>query len=82
MIVVGIFWLASRYHIMYSNSKQIQEFLPSVTTNGLYTGYSIGFGVDINNLVNLKAIYYKYSKAPEIEYGLPIYQFSFNYSFK
>jgi hypothetical protein len=79
---VGVFWLASRYHFAYSNSKQIKEFLPEVQTNGLYHGYSIGFGVEINNLVNLKAIYYKYGKAPEIDYGLPIYQFSFNYSLK
>jgi hypothetical protein len=79
---VGVFWLATRYHLAYSNPTQIKEFLPDVETNGLYTGYSIGFGVEINNLVNLKAIYYKYNKAPEIEYGLPIYQFSFNYSLK
>ncbi len=79
---VGIFWLTTRYHAMYSNPKQIKEFLPNVTTTGLYLGYSIGFGVEINNLVNLKAIYYKYTKQPEIDYGLPIYQFSFNYSFK
>ncbi len=79
---VGVFWLASRYHFVYSNSKQIKEFLPEVETNGFYHGYSIGFGVEINNLVNLKAVYYKYGKAPEIDYGLPIYQFSFNYSLK
>lgn len=77
---VGIFWLVARYHITYTSPKQLKEFLPDVKTNGIYNGYSIGFGVEINNLVNLKAIYYKYTKAPEIEYGLPIYQFSFNYS--
>ena len=77
---VGVFWLATRYHFCYSNPKQIKEFLPSVETNGIYTGYSIGFGIEINNLVNIKAIYYKYTKAPEIDYGLPIYQFSFNYT--
>jgi hypothetical protein len=77
---VGIFWLVARYHFTYSNSKQIKEFLPDAKTNGVYTGYSIGFGVEINNLVNLKAIYYKYIKVPEIDYGLPIYQFSFNYA--
>ncbi len=77
---VGVFWLASRYHLCYTNPKQIKEFLPDIETNGIYTGVSIGFGIEINNLINLKAIYYKYSKAPEIEYGLPIYQFSFNYS--
>lgn len=77
---VGVFWLATRYHFCYSNPKQIKEFLPNVETNGIYTGYSVGFGIEINNLVNIKAIYYKYTKAPEIEYGLPIYQFSFNYT--
>lgn len=77
---VGIFWLASRYHFCYTNPKQINEFLPNIETNGIYTGYSIGFGIEINNLVNIKAVYYKYTKAPEIDYGLPIYQFSFNYT--
>ncbi|MEO6583936.1 MAG: hypothetical protein ABIO05_06410 [Ferruginibacter sp.] len=33
----------------------------------------------INNLVDIKSIYYKYVKAPEIDYGLPIYQFTYNY---
>ena len=77
---VGVFWLATRYHFTYTNPKQIKEFLPDIKTNGIYTGYSIGFGVEINNVVNIKAIYYKYIKSPEIEYGLPIYQFSFNYA--
>ena len=76
---VGIFWIAARYHVCKSNSQQIKQILPNVVTNGLYYGYSIGFGIEINNLVNIKAIYYKYNKAPEIDYGLPIYQFSFNY---
>jgi hypothetical protein len=79
---IGVFWLAARYHYTYTNPKHIKEFLPTITSNGIYTGYSIGVGVEINNLINLKAIYYKYTKAPEIDYGLPIYQFSFNYSFK
>ncbi len=79
---VGVFWLAGRYHICKTNPKQIKEFLPNVKTNGIYHGYSIGFGIEINNVVNIKAIYYKYKKQPEIDYGLPIYQFSFNYSMK
>lgn len=79
---VGIFWMACRYHICKTNPKQIKEFLPNIETNGIYHGYSIGFGIEINNLVNIKAIYYKYNKEPEIDYGFPIYQFSFNYSLK
>jgi len=79
---VGIFWLSLRYHFCYTSAKQIKEFLPDIETKGIYTGYSIGFGIEINNLVSMRAIYYKYTKAPEIDYGLPIYQFSFNYSIK
>lgn len=79
---VGVFWMATRYIGCYTNPKQIREFLPGINTNGLYHGFSIGFGVEINNLVNLKVIYYRYGKQPEIDYSLPIYQFSFNYSLK
>lgn len=77
---VGIFWTAIRYHFCYTNPKNIKEFLPKVETNGIYTGYSVGFGIEIDKVVNIKAIYYKYIKAPEIDYGLPIYQFTFNYA--
>lgn len=79
---VGVCWMALRYHSCYSNPNQLREFLPDLKTNGIYLGYSIGFGVEINNLVNLKIVYYKYTKKPEIDYSLPIYQFSFNYSLK
>ncbi|MEI9810290.1 MAG: hypothetical protein WDO16_21805 [Bacteroidota bacterium] len=79
---VGVFWLMSRYHSCYTNPSQIKEFLPGIQTNGIYTGYSLGFGIEINNLVNVKVIYYKYIKQPEIDYSLAIYQFSFSYSMK
>jgi hypothetical protein len=79
---VGVFWLAFRYHICATNPKQIKAFLPDIKTNGVYHGYSIGFGIEINNVVNLKAIYYSYKKQPEIDYGFPIYQFAFNYALK
>ena len=74
--------MAFRYHICYTNPNQIAVFLPGTITNGIYDGYSIGFGVEINNVVNLKAIYYRYIKQPENEYSIPIYQFSFNYTLK
>jgi hypothetical protein len=77
---IGIFWLIVRHHICYSNPLQIKEFMPEISTNGIYTGYSLGFGIEIDKLVNIKAIYYKYLKAPEIDYGLSIYQFTFNYT--
>jgi hypothetical protein len=79
---VGIFWLAGRYIACHSSSKSIKEFLPDIETNGLYHGFSMGFGVEINNLINIKAIFYRYVKKPEIDYYLPIYQFTFNYALK
>lgn len=75
---VGISWFALRYIGCYTNPNQLKEFLPNVETNGLYHGWSL----EINNFVNIKVVYYKYVKKPEINYYLPIYQFSFNYTLK
>lgn len=77
---VGVCWLALRYHLCYSGLKQLRQFLPGFTGNGLYSGYSMGMGIRVNSLINLKAVYYQYQKAPEPDYFLPIYQFSFNYT--
>lgn len=79
---VGISWLAFRYIACYTNSKQLKEILPAIETNGLYHGYSVACGVEINDYVKIRVVYYKYVKKPEIDYTLPIYQFSFNYSLK
>jgi hypothetical protein len=79
---VGVFWLAGRYLICKSGEKQLKDILPGIQTNGLYHGWSLGWGVEINNLVNIKVVYYQYVKRPEINYSLPIYQFSFNYSLR
>ncbi len=77
---VGVFWLAGRYIFCKTGDKQLKEILPNIQTNGLYHGWSLAWGIEINNLVNIKVVYYKYVKKPEIDYSLPIYQFSFNYS--
>lgn len=79
---VGISWLALRYIICYTNSTQLKQFMPDIETNGVYNGYSVAWGVEITKLVNIKVVYYKYTKKPEIDYFLPIYQFSFNYALK
>ncbi len=79
---VGVFWLSYRYIISYSKPKQIKNFLPDIKTNGLYYGFCFGGGIEINNLVNIKLLYYKYKKKPEIDYDQPVYQFTFNYSLK
>ncbi len=79
---VGVFWLAARYIVCQAGAKQLKEIIPAITTNGFYHGWSVAWGVEINNLVNIKVICYNYVKGPEIDYSLPIFQFSFNYSLK
>lgn len=79
---VGVSWFALRYIGCYTNPSQLKEIMPLIKTNGLYHGYSLAWGVEINKLVNIKVVFYKYRKKPEIDYYLPIYQFSFNYSLK
>ncbi|MBC7947928.1 MAG: hypothetical protein H7Y42_08620 [Chitinophagaceae bacterium] len=79
---MGIFWLLCRLHICYSSPFILKDFLPGILTNGVYSGYSAGFGVEINNLVNIKLIFYEYIKPLELDYSQPVYQFSFNYSIR
>ena len=79
---IGLFWLSLRFIACYTPPKQIKIFLPDIETSGIYTGFSFGFGVEINSVVNLKVLYYKYIKQPEIDYYPSIYQFSFNYCLK
>ena len=79
---VGLSWFAFRYIGCYTNSGQLKEIMPAIETNGFYHGWSLAWGVEINNLVKIKVVYYKYVKKPEIDYSLPIYQFSFNYSLR
>lgn len=79
---LGNCWLSLRFHYCYTRPSELRIFLPDLKTNGLYTGYSFSFGIDVTSIVNMKMIYYKYIKAPEISYSAPIYQFSFTYSVK
>jgi hypothetical protein len=78
----GIFWASWRWIVCYSSASSLKEFLPSLETDGYYHGYCLGMGVEINNLVNIKILYYKYFKAPEIDFNQSIYQFTFNYSLR
>lgn len=79
---IGVFWLSLRYIFSITGGRQLEFIFPDINTNGIYHGYSFGWGVDINKLVNLKVIYYKYLKSPEFGNGFPIYQFTFHYYMK
>jgi hypothetical protein len=77
---LGIFWSAVRLHATRTGIKQLNNFLPTLRSDGIYTGYSVGFGVHITNSVDIRAIYYNYIKKPEIQYYSTLYQLSLNYT--
>lgn len=77
---MGTCWISVRYHVAYSHPSQLAVFIEGLNTNGIYSGYSLGFGLEISYTVHLKAQVYRYDKPPEPLYSLPLYQFSFNYA--
>jgi hypothetical protein len=77
---MGICWLTLRFILCKSGYKQLQTIIPDIKTNGFYHGWSAAWGIDINRLISCRMVYYKYTKAPELEFSTPIYQFTFNYS--
>jgi len=79
---LGICWLAFRFILCKSGYKQLQTIFPDIQANGIYHGWCAAWGIDISKLLSCKMIYYHYTKAPEIEFSQPIYQFTFNYSVK
>jgi hypothetical protein len=78
---VGICWLAGRYIISKSPAPIFEKFFQS-NSNGFYEGWSAGWGIQINYLLDIKLVFYKYLKAPVPGNNDPIYQFSFTYSMK
>jgi len=59
--------LAIRYIGCYANPSKLKELLPTIEINGKYYGESNGWGVEINRLVNIKVLYFKYIKKSEID---------------
>ena len=78
---LGICWTAIRYIFSVTSEKQLRNFL-QVVNSGVYHGWSFGWGIEINNLVSIKFLYYKYLKAPLINHSVPVCQVTFNYSVK
>lgn len=78
---MGVFWFSSRFLVMASNSY-IQSFLAAAKVEKLLYGFSIGLGIDINKVVNIKSYYYRYVGVAGKAFPIPVYHFSFNYSMR
>lgn len=78
---MGVFWLLLRFHLVYiSNSFQALSGYPP--SKEYFKGFSIGMGIEINNVLNIKSYYYQYLNPGATDFEIPIYQLTFNYSLK
>lgn len=79
---MGVFWLLARYIVNRSN-KDIDAVFPDLSVgNRWLTGFSLGCGIEINNVLNIKAFYYQYTNIRTDPFGKGIWHFSFNYSMR
>lgn len=78
---MGQFWFSARFLAMASNNY-IQNFMAATKVENLIYGFSIGLGIDINKVVNLKSYYYRYLGEAGLAFPIPVYHFSFNYSMR
>ncbi len=78
---MGIFWLLARYHVVsLPNSFQSLSGYPPNKKN--FNGFSIGIGIEINTVLNIKSYYYHYIKPGTTDFEIPVYQLTFNYSIR
>ena len=78
---MGVFWLLLRYHAVQTSNtfEKLSGYPPD---NKLFKGYSIGMGIEINNVLNIKSYYYRYINPGADIFDIPIFQLTFNYSMK
>jgi len=78
---MGIFWLLLRGHIMQlgHSFEKLSGYPPD---QDYFKGFSIGMGVEINNVLNLKSYYYRYIDPGSTAFEIPIYQITFNYNMR
>ena len=77
----GICWSSVRYIVSITGKKQLRNFLQDIN-DGNFHAWSLGWGIEISNLISIKFIYFKYLRAPAINYSFPVCLVSFNYSVK
>ena len=78
---MGVFWVLLRYHIVQTSNTffKLSGYPPD---KEIFKGYSIGMGIEINNVLNIKSYYYRYIHPGADIFDIPIFQLTFNYSMK
>lgn len=78
---MGTFWLLLRFHLVQT-SNSFQKLSGYPPNSKIFKGYSIGIGIEINNVLNIKTYYYRYINAGASIFDIPIFQLTFNYNMK
>ncbi|HUR10385.1 MAG TPA: hypothetical protein VM012_03400 [Flavitalea sp.] len=78
---VGIFWVLLRILAATSSSTLIEILLHHSVRQPI-VGFSIGTGIEINKVLNMKVFYYHYLNQEKPLSRLDIFHLSFNYSMK
>ncbi len=78
---MGVFWLLFRFHVV-NISNTFQKLSGYPPNNNFFKGFSIGTGIEINNVLNIKSYYYRYINPGADIFDIPIFQLTFNYSMK
>jgi hypothetical protein len=78
---MGVFWILFRFHAVRTSNTllKLSGYPPD---NKMFKGYSIGMGIEINNVLNIKSYYYHYIHPGADIFDIPIFQLTFNYSMK
>ncbi len=78
---MGVFWVLLRYHVVQTSNTffKLSGYPPD---NKMFKGYSIGMGIEINNVLNIKSYYYRYINPGADIFDIPIFQLTFNYNMK
>lgn len=78
---MGVFWILLRYHVVRTGNsfERLSGYPPD---KNYFRGISLGSGIEINNVLNIKTYYYRYIRPGAENFTLPIYQLTFNYSMR
>jgi hypothetical protein len=68
---MGVFWLLFRMHVVQT-SNSFQKLSGYPPDNEFFKGYSIGIGIEINNVLNIKSYYYRYINPGADLFEIPI----------
>lgn len=79
---IGRGWIMTRMHLSYSSPEQLSSFFTTGELRGLYGGASLGFGIEVSRVVQIRSAIYWPVRGPEWTTSRNLTQFSFQYNWK